>query len=96
MKISQVVLLQELAKVRSNMGDNIPVIAIDYNKQKITLTTDEKVSVDTPITKQTPISDLITLLQSLSLDGIVNDDDVVWLDKSDVTKIKTLLSKITV
>lgn len=97
MKISQIILLKEIAHLRRNEGDIKPTIKIDYNLKKVSLITDENFEIDTNITKdELYLSQLIKLLQLIITNEENEMDGEILLSSVEVTEIRELLSKIII
>lgn len=97
MKISQIILLKEIAHLRRNEGDIKPTIKIDYNLKKVSLITDENFEIDTNITKdELYLSQLIKLLQLIITNEENEMDGEILLSSLEVSEIRELLSKIII
>lgn len=97
MKLSQIILLKEIAHLRRNEGDIKPTIKIDYNLKKVSLITDENFEIDTNITNdELYLSQLIKLLQLIITNEENEMDGEILLSSLEVSEIRELLSKIII
>ena len=97
MKLSQIILLKEIAHLRRNEGDIKPTIKIDYNLKKVSLITDENFEIDTNITNdELYLSQLIKLLQLITTNEENEMDGEILLSSLEVSEIRELLSKIII